>query len=130
MEGRGLVYSDSPDGPHEPGSDTSLISPAFSLKDMRNATLSFDAKMTTNEYDFLFVEVSTDGKGWKNLQVLRRDRTPGYDQWGGYKMDLSKYDGQEHVQLRFNYEPSNRSKEDGVMLDNVKVISAKDSQES
>ena len=125
VEGRGLVYSDSPEGPHEPGSDTSLTSPAFSLKDMRNATLSFDAKMTTNKYDFLFVEVSTDGKGWKNLEVLRQDRTPGYDQWGSYKMDLSKYDGQEHVQIRFNYEPSNKSKEDGVMVDNVKVISAK-----
>jgi subtilisin family serine protease len=124
-EGRGLVYTDSPDGPHEPGSDTSLTSPAFNLKGLRNARLTFDAKMVTNKYDFLFVEVSTDGESWKNLHVLRKDRTPGYGEWGSYSYDLSKYDDSDHLQVRFNYEPSNNSKEDGVYVDRVRVLAAK-----
>lgn len=124
-EGRGLVYTDSPQGPHHPGSDTSLTSPAFNLKGLRNARLNFDAKMVSNKYDFLFVEVSTDGESWKNLEVLRQDRTPGYDTWGSYNYDLSKYDEAEHLQVRFNYEPSNNSKEDGVYIDRVRVLAAK-----
>jgi len=124
-EGRGLVYTDSPNGPHEPGSDTSLTSPAFNLKGLRNARLTFDAKMVTNQYDFFFVEVSTDGKGWKNLEVLRRDRTPGYGEWGSYSYDLSQFDDSEHLQVRFNYEPSNNGKEDGVYVDRVRVLAAK-----
>lgn len=128
-EGRSMVYTDSPEGPHEPGGDTSLTSPVFSLKDLRSSTLTFDAKMTTQKYDFLFVEVSTDGDSWKNLSVLRKDRTPGYGKWGNYQYDLSAYDGQENLQVRFNYEPSNNSKEDGVWIDNVKVMSAKNEGE-
>ena len=126
-KGRGLVYSDSPDGPHEPGSDTSLTSPAFSLKGLRSARLTFDAKMVTNQYDFLF-EVSTDGKSWKNLEVLRRDRTPGYGEWGSYSYDLSQFDDSEHLQVRFNYEPSNNGKEDGVYVDRVRVLAAETPQ--
>lgn len=124
--GRGLVYTDSPEGAHEPGSDTSLTSPVFSLKGLKNSFLSFDAKMVTNEYDFLFVEVNADGKGWKNLSVLRRDKTPGYGEWGSYRFDLSPYDRSESFQVRFNYEPAKTSKEDGVWIDNVKVLAAKD----
>lgn len=123
--GRGLVYTDSPDGPHEPGGDTSLTSPAFSLKGLRNSHISFDAKMSTQKYDFLFVEVSTDGESWKNLSVLRKDRTPGYGEWGSYTYDMSAYDDAEQVQVRFSYEPSNNSKDDGVWVDQVKVLSAK-----
>jgi len=125
-EGRGMVYTDSPGEAHEPGGDTSLISPAFSLKGMRNSTLTFDAKMVTNKFDFLFVEVSTDGEGWSNLAVLRQDRTPGYGEWGSYEYDLSQYDNSDHLQVRFNYEPSNNSKEDGVYVDSVKVTAAED----
>ena len=125
-EGRGLVYTDSPGGPHEPGSDTSLTSPAFSLSGLRSSTLSFDAKMATDKYDFLFVQVSTDGEGWQHHMVLRQDRTPGYNEWGNYKVDLSEYDGAEQLQVRFNYEPSNKSKDDGLYIDNVKVLAAKD----
>lgn len=127
VEGRGLVYTDSPEGTHDPGSDTSLVSPAFSLKGMRSPRLTFDAKLVTNEHDFLMLEVSTDGKGWRNLEVLRRDRSAGYDKWGSYSYDLSKYEGAEHLQVRFNYEPSNRSKEDGVYIDRVRVLAAKSS---
>ena len=123
---RGLVYTDSPNGPHDPGSDTSLTSPAFSLSNLRNSRLTFDAKMTTNKYDFIFVEVSKDGESWDNLSVLRQDKTPGYGVWGDYSYDLSKYDGEEQLQVRFNYEPSNTAKEDGVYIDNVKVMAAED----
>lgn len=123
---RGLVYADSPDGPHDPDSDTSLTSPVFSLTNLRNGRLTFDAKMKTNKYDFIFVQVSTNGKSWSNLAVLREDKTPGYDQWGEYSYDLSEYDGAERLQVRFNYEPSNSSKEDGVYIDNVKVMAAED----
>lgn len=125
-EGRGMVFTDSPKGPHQPGSDTSLTSPAFSLKGLRNSTISFDAKMTTNKFDFLFLEVSTDGESWKNLSVLRRDKTPGYGEWGNYQYDLSAYDDAEKVHVRFNYEPSNNSKEDGIFIDAVKVVAAED----
>lgn len=128
-EGRGLVYTDSPAGAHVPGSKTSLTSPTFSLKDLKNSILTFDAKMVTNEYDFIFVETSADGgEGWKNLTVLRRDKTPGYGEWGSYQFDLSQYDGADNLKVRFKYEPGNQSKEDGVWIDNVKVMAAKDAE--
>ncbi|MCA9778950.1 MAG: S8 family serine peptidase [Candidatus Eremiobacteraeota bacterium] len=122
-KGRGMVFTDSPDGEYKDGVDNGIVSPKFDLSEMRSATLSFDAKLKAEQWDFLWVEATSNGgEDYEHLQVVRPSENRD---WASYKMDLSAFDGQKNVQLRFRFRTSNKGVDDGVYLDNVKVESAK-----
>ena len=122
-EGRGMVFTDSPKGEYKDGVDNGIVSPKFDLTDMRSAILSFDAKLKAEQWDFLWVEATSNGgEDYQHLQVVRPSENRD---WAGYKMDLSAFDGKKDVQLRFRFRTSNKGVDDGVFLDNIKVESAK-----
>jgi Subtilase family len=120
--GRGMVFTDSPEGDYKDGVDTGILSPKFDLSSMRSVTLTFDAKLKTEKWDFIWVEATKDGgEEFEHLGVIR----PTEDRdWNKYRLDLSALDGESDVQLRFRLRTSNKGTDDGVYLDNVKVESA------
>ena len=116
--GRGLVWTDTPEGNTPPGAELSLTSPEISLEGRQNARLVFDARHQMERYrDQLHVEVSSDGENWRMLDVLH-DSEP---EWVTQQYDLSRYDGQT-IQLRFRMKMNNNDVAlDGIYLDRLVV---------
>lgn len=124
VEGRGMVYTDTPEGDYEDGQDTSLVSPAFDLSNIRSARLSFDAQAKTQQWDMLFIEalVDDDSGDYEMVGIIRggeQDR-----EWHNYNVDLSQFDGRENVRIRFQFRTSRDGTDDGVYVDNVRVFGA------
>ncbi|MEW6281291.1 MAG: zinc carboxypeptidase, partial [Candidatus Eremiobacterota bacterium] len=116
VEGRGKVWTDSPDGNYQDRANTSLTSRAISLEGFRGSTLLFDAKYDLeNRYDKVFVEASTDGQSWESLKNVT-----GASDWNSHAVDLSKFDGQS-VQVRFRLQTDSSQVHDGFYLDNMVI---------
>ena len=121
-EGRGMVFTDSPKGEYKDSVDNGILSPKFDLSNMRSSTVSFDFKLKTEKWDFLWVEATNDdGEDYEHLGVIRPSENRD---WQSHKFDLSVFDGSDNVQLRFRLRTSNKGVDDGVYLDNIKVESA------
>ena len=124
VEGRGQVFTDSPDGNYGNNADTALTSRPISLQNLSESTLLFDAKYDLERvYDNLNVEVSEDGKKWALL-----DQITGASDWATRNVDLSAYDGKD-VQLRFRLDTDGSGQQDGFYLDRV-VIAGRSAQNS
>jgi immune inhibitor A len=84
------------------------------------------------EWDYLYLETSTDGQNWQILQTPSgTDRNPTGNAYGwGYtgaasgwileEVDLSQFAGQK-VQIRFEYVTDAAVNEEGLLLDDVRV---------
>ncbi|HSB01527.1 MAG TPA: hypothetical protein VLE49_12825 [Anaerolineales bacterium] len=84
------------------------------------------------DYDYVFLEASTDGKAWEALKTPSgTDKNPSGNSYGwGYngqtngwkteKVDLSKYAGRK-VQIRFEYVTDAALNGEGFLLDDVKI---------
>ena len=84
------------------------------------------------EWDYLYLEVSTDGKNWEILKTPSgTDSNPSGNAYGwGYtgssggwiteEVDLSEYAGKK-VQLRFEYVTDAAVNEEGLMLDDISI---------
>jgi subtilisin family serine protease len=120
--GRGTIVTDSPDGDYENDTNASLISPPIDLKNVRNATLHFDARYTIEpKHDACVVEVETDGwfgKKWKKLT-----RLDGFSDWKNHEIDLSGYTGKD-VRLRFRMDTDRDRVAYGIQLDHLSVSSS------
>jgi immune inhibitor A len=136
--GRYAVWSSRQDG-----SDTTLTR-EFDLSDVKSATLTYWAWWKIeSDYDFAYVEVSTDGgKTWNILStpsgtganVAGSNLGWGYTgcsgggetgqdcspQWVNEKVDLSSYAGQR-IQVRFEYLTDAALTYDSLMLDDIAV---------
>ncbi len=123
VEGRGRVYTDTPDRDYGNSEDTTLVSPTFDLSNIRSARLSFDAQALTQQWDMLFIEALVDGTDeYEHIGIIRggeQDR-----EWHNYNLDLSQFDGRENVRIRFQFRTSNSGTDDGIYIDNVKVFGA------
>ena len=121
-KGRGMVFTDSPNGDYKDSTDTGILSPVFDLSNMRSSTLTFDAKLKAEKWDFIWVEASNNGgEDFEHLGVIR----PNDDRdWQKHKFDLSALDGNPQVQLRLRFRTSNKGTDDGAYIDNVKVEAA------
>lgn len=120
-------------------SDTNMVTDV-DLTGKSSATLTFDAWYDIEEqWDFAFVQVSTDGgTTWTSLgnANTRSDVTPqGYptiltsmpgftgnsNGWKAQSFDLSNYKGQK-IKLRLRYATDWASSQEGFFADNIKVI--------
>jgi bacillopeptidase F (M6 metalloprotease family) len=84
------------------------------------------------DYDFLYLEASTDGKTWKIIQtpsgtdknISGNSYGWGYnglsDGWIKEEVDLSKYAGQK-VTLRFEYVTDAAVNGEGLLLDDISI---------
>ncbi len=115
-EGRGKVFTDSPQGEYPSNANSTLTSRPISLANYTGSTLLFDAKHDLeNNYDKVNVEVSDDGQNWARPLSLT-----GESGWATHQVDLSAYDGKD-VQVRFNLTSDASVNRDGFSLDNVLV---------
>jgi hypothetical protein len=122
-KGRGKVFTDTPHGDYKDSVDNGIISPSFDLSTMRSSVVSFEAKMKTEKWDFLWVEARHgDSDRFEHVGIVRPDENRD---WQKFQMDLSGFDGKKDVQLKFKLRTSRKGTDDGVYLDNVKVESAK-----
>jgi len=119
-EGRGLVWTDSPDGPYNNHANTSLTSKVIDLSRLANSTLVFDAKIATEaRYDFLHVEAREPGaEKWTRLAKF-----DGNQDWAAREVDMRAFDGKS-VELRFRLQSDNIINGDGVYLDNIVIAGA------
>jgi subtilisin family serine protease len=120
VEGRGSVFTESPNGDYPSERDAILLSKPFSLKGFEKPVLHFDCKFDVErKHDKFVVEIEKDGwfgKKWK--EVARFD---GISDWESHKLDVSGYTGKDDVRLRFRLESDKDRNRDGVFLDNVVI---------
>ena len=149
VEGRGKVFTDSPEGDYENDANRSLMSREIDLSTLQGSTLVFDRKFDLeNRYDKVHVEVAeivpepppeqppedgaplNDGGDtpppaepvFNNLATFT-----GSGDWANQQIDLSAYDG-KNVKLRFRLESDGSVTRDGFYLDNV-VIAGQEAPE-
>jgi hypothetical protein len=113
LPGIGPVWTDSPDAEYANKQDASLTSKPFSLQDMRSSKLYFQSQYSIErEKDALKIELSPDGgKNWKLVKSLDGDSP-----WKIHELDLSAFDGQRSLQLRFRLQTDSTGQRDGFYL--------------
>ncbi|MCO6483646.1 MAG: immunoglobulin domain-containing protein, partial [Flavobacteriales bacterium] len=82
--------------------NTSLISPVFSLVGMANATLSFYHYFRYNSGEEGNVQITTDGTNWTTLQSYTTTTGSGAG-FTAASISLDAYLGQTNLQIRFQY---------------------------
>lgn len=113
-------WTDSPLGDYENNTDSWLILPRIDLSGRYLSTLRFYLHMETERNrDFLFIEASTDGTNWTTISDAEYT---GY-MTGSLAIDISAYDGQPEVCVRFHLVTDSHNTADGVYIDDVDVTS-------
>jgi subtilisin family serine protease len=113
-------WTDSPLGDYENNADSWLIPPRIDLSGRYLSKLTFYLHMETErDRDFLSIEGSTDGTNWTAIPDAEYT---GY-MTGSFAIDISVYDGQPEVYVRFHLVTDSHNTADGVYIDDVDVTS-------
>lgn len=119
VPGHGKVWTDSPNGDYGTNANSAITSKSVSLANMSGSRLLFDSRYATeNKYDKVAVEVSTDGKTWREEASYT-----GSGDWKNRSVDLSRYDGQ-NIQFRFRLTSDGSVNGDGFYFNNVVIAGA------
>jgi len=118
-------WTDSPLGNYANDTDSWLILPRIDLSRKWMSRLTYYLRMETEAYrDLLYVEASIDGIAWTNIYG------PGVGYTGStggdfvkVSDDISAYDGQPAVYIRFRLVTDSRNTFDGVYIDDVDITS-------
>jgi len=104
------------------GADWKVVSPSFSLTGKTSATLTFWNKYKTeSSYDFVIVEVSTNGgTSWTQLSKVSGTST-SYPSWTQRTQSLTAYAGQASVKIRFRFTSDGSVNDWGLAVDDVVV---------
>ena len=119
VEGRGMVWSDSPNGFYERDQNRSLTSKSFSLSHFQDAKLQFDCRHDLEiNFDKIHLEVSQDPdkKTWKTLESYNL-----LEGWHTRQVDLTEFAGSEDVQIRFRLKTDGDVHKDGFLFDRLVV---------
>lgn len=104
-------------GPYRNNANAWLRSPSISLAGIDHPVLSWSQWMDLeNNWDFGYVEVSTDGANWTNLLT----QTGVYRYWDRRALDLSAYAGAT-IELRFRYQTDGSVVREGWYVDDVRI---------
>ncbi len=131
-------FTDSPDGKYAANADNALtMRTSVSLPTGNAAYLTYRAHWDVERpFDFFTVELSTDGTNWTTLQAkgmvdasgqgTQADGTFGYDGFSGYWhkewIDISQYEGQNTVYVRFRLRSDGGNQRDGAYVDDVRIL--------
>lgn len=117
VPGRGMAYTDSPNGAYPDNADSKLTSKPISLAGVKNPRLLFSEKHDTEaRYDFARVEISDNGgKSWSELA-----KYDGTQDWTDRNFDLKAYEGKT-VQVRFRVTSDGSIDKDGLYVDNLRI---------
>ncbi|MCA9794383.1 MAG: hypothetical protein KC910_21395, partial [Candidatus Eremiobacteraeota bacterium] len=120
VEGRGKVWTDSPDGDYDINYDGAITSKAFSLEGLKNSKLNIDLKYDIEQkHDAVTVEVY--GTSWWMRKWRKVASFDGIGAWKNHEIDISKYDGQKDLKVRVRLETDSSRNRDGVYVDNVVI---------
>jgi subtilisin family serine protease len=113
-------WTDSPLGDYDNNTDSWLILPRIDLSRKWLSRLTYYLRMGTEAYkDFLYIEASTDGVNWTNISGTGHTGS----RWGTFSNDISAYDDQPTVYIRFRLVTDSQNTADGVYIDDVDIIS-------
>ncbi len=116
-EGRGRVWSDSPEGNYEPNANRSLVSRPLDLSSVTRPLLTFEAAYDLQtRRDNVAVEVSEDGESWTGVANLT-----GKSDWKSHTVDLGAFEGKT-VQLRFRLTSDDKIEKDGIRIDRLTIL--------
>ncbi len=113
-------WTDSPEGNYGNNSNTALTSASFALPENPSGTvLSFWHRYETQSgNDYCYVEISTDGgQNWTTVT----DYSGTQVAWIKAELDISAYDDQAEVQIRFRLNTNSSTTYDGWYIDDVKI---------
>ena len=118
--GGNYVLTDSPEGDYPSNANTTLTTQGFF--DLSSATfpvLTFWHKYSLALYDYLYVEVSSDGGfSWQTVQTLYHSQYQST--WTQEMIDLSPYISSS-VKIRFRLRELSGYEADGWSIDNVEI---------
>ena len=131
-------FTDSPDGKYANNADNALtMRTPVSLPTGNAAYLTYRTHWDVERpFDFFTVELSTDGTNWTTLrgksmvdasgQGTQADGTFGYDGFSDYWhrewIDISQYEGQSTIYVRFRLHSDGGNQRDGAYLDDVRIL--------
>jgi len=120
LPGRGLVWTDSPEGNYPHKARTSLTSKPFQLKG-KSSRLSFDTRYRLESLsDQVELQIKEVGEEeWSTLSSYT-----SYREWRRETVDLSQFDG-KNIQLRFQLQTDSAKNDEGFYLDRVSVAGEK-----
>jgi len=110
-------WTDSPDTQYENNINSTLtLSSSINLSESQQPVLVFWQKFNfENDYDYGFVEVSRDnGSSWKKLSSYT-----GKSDWERIKINLSEYQSDTNVKIRFRIETDDSIVDDGWYIDDI-----------
>jgi len=111
--------ADSPAGDYANGSDSfATTAIPIPLTAKSGCVLEYRLRLAVQPGDRLRVETSTDNASWKPLSVI--DQSTG-DRFLRYTDDISSFDGQSSLYLRFRMTSDGAGTADGAYLDDLKI---------
>jgi subtilisin family serine protease len=115
----GQAFSDSPGAEYANDLDVSLTLDAVNISDP-NVVLVFQTKYDMeNGYDFLYVEVATNGSDWTELAKITGASTG----WAQKRFDLSDVAaGASQIQVRFRVTTDSSITKQGALIDDIQLF--------
>ena len=119
---------------YQNNTDSWVRAPVLALSSHSGAKLGFKLRgVSEKNYDFLYVQTSTDGSTWSNQDVKINNTVhtgisgDGSDSWYSACVDLGAYDGSSTVYIRFRFTSDSSTVYDGWYIDDVMVTAASSS---
>jgi subtilisin family serine protease len=118
-------WTDSPLGDYGNNTDSWLVLPRIDLSGKWLSRFTYYLRMETEAYrDFLYIEASIDGINWTNIYGPGVGYTGSTgDTFVKISDDISAYDGQPTVYIRFRLVTDSQNTFEGVYIDDVDIIS-------
>ncbi len=118
-------WTDSPGGNYNNNTDSWVLLPRIDLSRKWRSRLTYSLRMETEAYrDLLYVEASVDGITWANIYGSGAGYTGSTgDTFIKVTDDISEYDGQPAVYIRFRLVTDSQNTFDGVYIDDVDITS-------
>ena len=114
------AWHESPGGNYGNNVDVSLTSASLDFSDIQSPELTFASLCETEAtYDFGYVEISVNNGGWQ--QVFACDDDPN---WKQEVVDLTAYEGESDVRVRFRFESDVTQTQDGWYVDDIRISGA------
>lgn len=111
--------TESPGGDYDPGMNASATLRALNFSGLTDASLSFFTRYNIeNDYDYMYLEVSTGGQIWGELDVF----TGQHLAWDEKTYSLNDYIGEENVTIRFRFTSDGYVEESGMHIDDFTIV--------
>jgi hypothetical protein len=125
--------TDSPGVDYQNNTDSWAKAPVRDLSSYSGTKLGFKLRgVSETNYDFLYVQTSTDNSNWSNQDILIGSTvytciSGTFDEWVSAYVDLGAYDGESTVYIRFRFTSDVNTVYDGWYIDDVTITAASSS---